>query len=89
MKHRIPPPDLVTQYATSSKEERRELAFLAFEAEFDINRPFEVEWAENDTCFTYEGYRYFYKPQYPAGLDDVVTGEFISESPHLCQYRVE
>ena len=88
MKHNIPAPDLVTQYATASKEYRRELAYLAFEAEFDINRPFEVQWAEDDKYFTYEGYVYYYKPAHPNGLANFETAEFISESPHFCQYRV-
>ena len=86
MKHNIPAPDLVKKYQDSTPEQRREDILLAFEAEYDINRPFEVEWAENDTHFTYEGLTYFFKPQYPNGLD--VTGEFLSESPHLCEYKL-
>lgn len=90
MKHFIEHPDLVEQYNTASAEERREQILLAFEAEYDINRPFSVDWAEGDTCFTYEGHVYFYKPQYPNGLDGVVTGEtLVSQSPHLYEYKVE
>ena len=89
MKHEIPAPDLVGQYYNASTDERREQVLLAFEAEYDIDRPFEVEWAPNDTHFAYGEYVYFYKPQYPNGLDDIVTGKFISESPHLCEYLLE
>jgi hypothetical protein len=87
MKHNIPPPDLVTQYANATKEERRELTYLAFEAEFDINRPFEIDWADDDKYFTYEGYVYYYKPAHPDGLAEFDTAEFIVETPHLCQYK--
>jgi|CryBogDrversion2_7_1035282.scaffolds.fasta_scaffold173423_2 phosphoenolpyruvate synthase/pyruvate phosphate dikinase len=88
MKHNIPAPDLVTQYANASKEQRRELAYLAFEAEFDINRPFEIEWAKDDKYFVYEDYAYYYKPAHPSGLAEFENAEFIVETPHLCQYKV-
>lgn len=87
MKHNIPKPDLITQYENASPEERRELVFLAFEAEFDINRPFELDWAQDDKYFTYEDYVYYYKPAHPNGLDEMSNFEFVSESPHLCQYK--
>jgi hypothetical protein len=88
MKHEIPAPDLVGQYQNASKENRREQVLLAFEAEYDIDRPFEVEWGKDDTHFIYGNHIYFYKPQYPQGLDELVTTTLVSESPHLCEFEL-
>jgi hypothetical protein len=78
--------DLVSKYNNASVEERHKQILFAFEAEYDVDRPFEVEWAENDSHFTFNGYTYFYKPQYPEGLDNVVTGELVSQSPHFYEF---
>jgi hypothetical protein len=88
MKHNIPAPNLVEQYQKASAEDRREMSFLAFEAEFDVNRPFEVEWKEGDSYFEYEGETYYYKPAHPNGLQTVTDYTITIETPHLCQFKI-
>jgi hypothetical protein len=89
MKHNVIHPDLVLQYSKATPEERRELIFLAFEAEFDANRPFTLQWGPEDKYFGFEGYTYVYKPQYPEAIDETALGlgQFESESPHFVQYK--
>lgn len=101
MKYNIPPPNLVSQYNTGSPTERREMIFLAFEAEFDIDRPFELDWGPDDKYFMYDSHLYLYKPQYAARLEEIDNiGEFIdsrlagipvltTETPHFFQFTVE
>jgi len=86
MKHFIKHPDIVLQYINASKLERREQVLLAFEAEYDIDRPFEVEWGDHDKYFTYQENLYFYKPQYPAGLENVDNEKLLSQSPHFYEF---
>jgi hypothetical protein len=99
MKHFVPKPDLAGIFNSKSEEERREERYLAFEAEFDINRPFEVEWSSADKYLIYKGGIYFYKPQYDgrwtdSSFSELVDSEhsaavFESESPHFYAYRFE
>jgi hypothetical protein len=101
MKYNIPEPDLAKQWKEANQEERREQAWLAFEAEFDINRPFEVQWGPQDMFFSYKEFSYIYKPQFQeeiskgtelsAILKDHVTStpKMISESPHLIEFILE
>lgn len=84
MKDPIKFSETVAQYNASSPEERRLQILLAFEAEYDIARPFSVDWAENDSYFIYESYKYYYKPQYPQGVD----GDKVSESPHFYEFEL-
>ena len=101
MKYNIPAPDLAKQYRDGTPEERREQAWLAFEAEYDINRPFEVQWGPDDRYFSYEDALYIYKPQYQdeiangVELADILkpyvllTPKILSESPHLIEFVLE
>jgi hypothetical protein len=101
MKYNIPAPDLAKQYKESTTEGRREQAWLAFEAEYDINRPFEVQWGPDDTYFTYEDSLYIYKPQYQEEISNgieladilkphvLLTPRILSESPHLIEFVLE
>jgi hypothetical protein len=98
MKYNIPAPDLAKQYQEGTQEERRLQAWLAFEAEYDINRPFEVQWGPEDKYFSYEDALYIYKPQYQEDIKDgkefadilkpyvVLTPRILSESPHLIEF---
>jgi hypothetical protein len=101
MKHRIPTPDLAKQWQDASPEDRREIAYLAFEAEYDINRPFEIIWAEDDRYFSFKNNIYIYKPQYEVELEQIespedllkpfvlLTPALTSESPHLYEFILE
>ena len=100
MKYEIPTPDLADEYKSADPIQRREIVKLAFEAEFDINRPFDVEWGEDDKYFMHDEFLYLYKPVYRSQVDQVnhveqlvdfglaTDAKLISESPHLYQFRL-
>ena len=101
MKYNIPAPDLAKQWQDSTQEERREQAWLAFEAEYDINRPFEVQWGPDDKYFSYKDASYIYKPQFQQEISNgvelvdilkpyvLLTPRILSESPHLIEFVLE
>jgi hypothetical protein len=101
MKYNIPAPDLAKQYQEGTPEERRLQAWLAFEAEFDINRPFEVQWGPEDKYFAYTNSFYIYKPQYQKEISESTelveilkpyitqSIRILSESPHLIEFVIE
>jgi hypothetical protein len=96
MKHNVPAPDLVKRYLNATKDERREMIFLAFEAEFDADRPFSLDWKDNDDYFQFDGISYLYKPQYGDKLESAssdfsqkfkVTEQI--ETVHFLQFKTE
>jgi hypothetical protein len=101
MKYNIPEPDLAKQWKDANQEDRREQAWLAFEAEYDINRPFEVQWGPDDAYFSYKDALYIYKPQYQDAISRgielaeilkphvLATPKILSESPHLIEFVLE
>lgn len=98
MKHNIEKPNLSAIFYAQSAEDQREERYLAFEAEFDINRPFEVEWSSDDKYLIYQGGIYFYKPQYEQLQDaesfkqlldlEHQSAVFEVETPHFYEYRL-
>lgn len=91
MKHYIMTPNLEKEYQEANAAARREQILLAFEAEYDINRPFDVEWCNNDEYFVYDKDLYIYKPQHGARSKEIVAiadKELLSESPHFYQYKI-
>lgn len=98
MKHNVEKPDLAAIFNAQTPEEQREERYLAFEAEFDINRPFTVDWSSDDKYLIYQGGIYFYKPQYEQlqdveSLKQLLDSEhqgavFELETPHFYEYRL-
>jgi len=96
MKHGIQPQNLSEIFFNLNDEDKKLEILLAFEAEFDIVRPFDVEWKENNLYFTYEDCIYFYKPQYREYDINNVESYFtkvinrpikiVTETPHLFQF---
>lgn len=102
MKHFIKKPDLNAIFYSKNEEERREERFLAFEAEFDINRPFEIEWSTDDKYFVYRDGIYFYRPQYESEEKNKIelnelqelldpqhnTAVYVGQSPHFYEFEL-